>query len=142
MERSTTVLELAEKLEVPLEDLLVRCLFCQTFLDFASLCHQVYADLQLVWKGREVHGSCVRCARASGTYEVSRFLETSTTGETLREQGVNIFTECIRCLWCLRRLSLTEKIDLSAFRHPVHKVRGRWRALCRVCKNDWERTNS
>nr|WJJ59260.1 MAG: E6 protein [Hydrurga leptonyx papillomavirus 2] len=136
MEKCASVLELAQRLDIPLQDILLKCIFCDCFLDLFSLQHQVYANLQLVWRDHHAYGCCLQCARASGRYESARYHQGTVCSSLL---GVAFLGKLVRCLLCLRQLDCSEKLSVLSDRQSVHRVRGRWRALCRVCKYDWER---
>ena len=134
MERPRTVQVLSRHLEIPIEDLLVPCKFCERFLTYIELLQFDYKQLQLIWIEDLVYALCSSCAYASAAFEYKNYLEGTVKGreiEQVTQQSVGFIT--IRCIYCLKHLDLLEKLDNCARHQQFFKVRGNWKGLCRHC---------
>ncbi|ABM67065.1 E6 [Macaca fascicularis papillomavirus 1] len=126
---------LAALLGLQLQELSLPCNFCGNFLSVSELLELEEKGLQLIWKGDFVYGCCRCCCVATATYECMAFLEDTILGSDIEErEGKPIAEISIRCQNCLRRLDLIDKLDIVGRNELFHKVRGRWKGLCRQCK--------
>lgn len=135
MERPRTVTGLCLRTGTPLEELALPCVFCGTHMSQTDLNHFDYAALQLTWKDEGPYGSCVRCLLASSRYE----REHHCTGiwplhEWYGPLNGPLFNEFIRCLYCYAPLTTGEKLQLLLENSCIYQVRGRLRAVCRLCR--------
>ncbi|AGA15831.1 E6 [Canis familiaris papillomavirus 15] len=142
MEHIQGISSLAEHIHVPVEDLLVPCVFCGNFLDLRDLLDFDKKCLQLTWKKGFPHGTCSKCAREVSEKECKLFTEAVLTASGFFCEidgglsGVNV-----RCRLCLKLLNLGEKEEAVSRGERFFRVRRRWRARCRACiksDNDWE----
>nr|QCQ84420.1 E6 [Human papillomavirus 38] len=131
-----TVQQLSDKLTVPVEDLLLPCRFCNSFLTYIELREFDYKGLQLIWTREDfVFACCSSCAYASAQYECQQFYELTVFGreiEQVEQQTIGLIV--IRCQYCLKCLDLIEKLDICCSHQAFHKVRGNWKGRCRHCK--------
>ncbi|AEA35073.1 early protein E6 [Human papillomavirus 152] len=130
-----SVAGLASLLDIPVEDLLIPCNFCGTFLTFLELQEFDAKVLTLIWKEHLVYACCRCCCTASGFFEFQHFYEQSVLGRDIETvANATIFQIVVRCHQCLRLLDQIDKLDICGRRQHFHKVRGGWRGRCRFCK--------
>ena len=130
-----SVTELANLLQIPLEDILIPCNFCNSFLTFLELCEFDAKFLTLIWKDNLVFGCCRVCCTASAFYEFQLFYEQTVIGRQIEVvEQKSIFDISVRCHHCLRLLNQIEKLDICGRQQPFHKVRHNWKGLCKLCK--------
>ncbi|AEO16195.1 E6 [Canis familiaris papillomavirus 8] len=135
MEHLQGAASLAAHIKVPIEDLLLPCVFCGRFLDFHELTAFDYKQLQLTWKGGFPRGCCIPCAKTVSEQECMLFTEVVLTSEEFANQVGGFASIFVRCRLCLKLLSLTEKVNAILHGEQFLRVRGRWRARCRCCIN-------
>ncbi|AFU07675.1 E6 [Canis familiaris papillomavirus 14] len=135
MEHLQGAASLAEHIRVPLEDLLLPCVYCKRFLNYNELTAFDFKVLQLTWKGGFPHGICNPCARDVSKKEREAFTEEVLTSEDFVARVGGLTEIFVRCHGCLKLLSLTEKILAISRGEQFFNVRGRWRARCRGCIN-------
>lgn len=130
-----TVRELADTLSIPLIDLLLPCTFCNRFLSYFELLNFDHKDLQLIWTVDDlVFALCSSCAYASAQFEFSRYFQFSVTGKDIEKVENKIIGEIVvRCQYCLKKLDLVEKLSTCYKHQSFHRVRNRWKGLCRHC---------
>ena len=140
-ELPSTIKGLAQALGIPLVDCLLPCNFCGKFLDFLEVCDFDKKQLNLIWKDYVVTACCRCCSVATATFEFNEFYERTVLGRDIElATGRSIFEIDVRCQNCLSFLDIIEKLDCCGRGRPFHKVRGAWKAVCRLCKhlyNDW-----
>nr|AYA94278.1 MAG: E6 protein [Human papillomavirus] len=133
-EKPRTVQELSASLQVPVGDLLLKCKFCERFLCLIELLQFDYKALQLIWIDDFAYGCCSSCAYASAAFELKNYLEKFVIGREIeQETGQGIGFIVIRCVFCLKRLDLLEKLDICCRHQHFYKVRGNWKGVCRHC---------
>lgn len=130
-----SVKELADRLAIPLVDLLLPCKFCKRFLSYIELVSFDFKRLQLLWTTEDfVYASCTSCLYATAQYEFIKFFEATVIGrqiEIVEQKPVGEIP--IRCRFCLGLLDLIEKLDICARHKEFHKVRNNWKGVCRLC---------
>lgn len=135
-ELPTTIKELADLLDIPLVDCLIPCNFCGKFLDFLEVCDFDKKQLTLIWKGHFVTACCRSCCAATATFEFNEFYQQTVLGRDIElATGKSIFDLKIRCQTCLSFLDTIEKLDSCGRGFPFHKVRDKWKGICRQCKH-------
>ncbi|AEP82741.1 unnamed protein product [Canis familiaris papillomavirus 10] len=135
MEHLQGAASLADHIGVPLEDLLLPCVFCGVFLTYSDLVAFDFKKLQLTWKKGYPHASCSACARKVAERERELFTERILTGVQFAEQfGGGLTTVFCRCFGCLKLLTVTELVLAITRGDSFFLVRGRWRGRCRTCQ--------
>lgn len=135
MEQPSSISDYAGALDIPIEDCLVPCTFCDEFLDFRDLIAFDCKGLQLLWKDFHVYGCCIECSKKSARAELDYFYEFSVTVEGLlhREQKC-LESILVRCGFCLKKLSFLEKVHTSQSGLGLfHRVRNSWKGICWSC---------
>nr|UHA47096.1 E6 protein [Felis domesticus papillomavirus 2] len=100
----------------------------------ADLGHFDYAVLQLTWKNNSPYGSCIRCLLASSRYERENYCTgVWTLQEWYGPLNGPLFQDFVRCLYCYAPLSSLEKLRLLLDDGAIYRIRGRFRAPCRLC---------
>lgn len=135
MAKPPSVQELRRQLDIPLEDILLLCNFCQAFLTFEELLQFDAKNLNLIWKDNYAYACCCACAKQVAAIEATYFYEYSVQGKDAieRESGSLLCCLTVRCKCCLRHLDYLEKLAVCASGIPFDKVRGAWKAVCRFC---------
>ena len=133
MER--TIEALLKRLNIPRTDLLLPCTFCAKYLTQDELTAFEYSDFNLIWRRGNVFGVCVSCARLCASLDVLQHLGNSLPAvDVINREGKGLQEVVVRCRVCLHRLSFTEKLQAAERSELFVRVRGRWRARCRICK--------
>lgn len=133
MER--TVDTLLCRLGIPRQDLLLPCTFCAKYLSQDEITAFEYSDFNLIWRGGCVFGVCVTCARLCASLDILQHLGNSVPAvDIISREGRGLEEVVVRCRVCLHRLTLTEKLQAAERSELFARVRGRWRARCRICK--------
>lgn len=131
-----TIRELAELLDIPLEDCLLPCNFCGKFLDLLEVLDFEKKRLTLLWKDYSVAACCRCCCVATATFEFNEYYQQTVLGRDIElATGRSIFEIDVRCQSCLALLDIIEKLDGCGRGRPFHRVRGGWKGLCRLCKH-------
>lgn len=135
MARPAKVCELAHHLNIPIWEVLLPCNFCTGFLTYQELLEFDYKDFNLLWKDGFVFGCCAACAFRSAYHEFTNYHQEIVVGiEIEGRAAANIAEIVVRCLICLKRLDLLEKLDICAQHREFHRVRNRWKGVCRHCR--------
>nr|WES10432.1 E6 protein [Rodent papillomavirus] len=133
MER--TIDTLLQRLGIPRQDLLLPCTFCAKYLTQEELTAFEFSNFNLIWRGGCVFGVCVSCARLCASLDVLQHFGNSLPAlDVIAKEGKGLDSISVRCRVCLHRLSFTEKLQAAERSELFAKVRGRWRARCRICK--------
>ncbi|AGV05014.1 E6 [Castor canadensis papillomavirus 1] len=130
-----TVRDLSAHLQVTFVQLLLPCKFCYSFLTTNDKLLFDLFGLQLVYRGGYPYGACQPCLSSCCKIEFLMFYEdtldghgvVATTGKSLQEHPV-------RCVLCAKLLTPSEKDSVVHFGEKVHKVRGRFKAKCGLCR--------
>ncbi|AAA67144.1 E6 protein [Iotapapillomavirus 1] len=130
-----TVHSFVERLGIPREDLLLPCTFCSRFLTQEELTAFDFSAFNLVWRGRCAHGICTACARVCASLDLFLHHQNSRPlADVLRDENLTLHGLKARCRVCMKILSVTEKLECAERGESFAKVRGQWRARCRICK--------
>lgn len=134
MDRSVS--RLVERLGIPPEDLLLPCTFCATFLTEEDRLRFDFSGYNLIWRRGNAHGICTPCARVCAALEQIRFYSSEAlhAEEVLEKEQKPLNEVQVRCRVCLKPLTLTEKLGAAERGEQFVRVRGVWRARCRLCK--------
>jgi len=135
MARPAKVCELSQLLNIPISQILIPCNFCTGFLTTWELLEFDYKDFHLVWKDGFCFGCCSNCAFASAYHEFTQYHQETVVGIEIEGRAAeSIHNLIIRCQFCLKRLDIFEKLDNCAQHREFHKVRNRWKGVCRHCR--------
>nr|AYA94519.2 MAG: E6 protein [Human papillomavirus] len=116
-------------------DLRLRCIFCNHYIDCIQLASFHHKQLALVWRGNVCFAACTSCIRLTASYERERFYQCNIRSDMLVDFLHKPLDEIvIRCLHCLCKLDLIEKLEHCYKKQYFHLVRCYWRGECRNCK--------
>ncbi|ACO58656.1 putative transforming protein E6 [Ovis aries papillomavirus 3] len=118
--------------------LLLPCIFCGEYLTAADIVHFESAPLALLWRFGIPFGCCIRCCNYAGMYEAYRYFQglipaawvECITGKTLFELDV-------RCVTCLRRCNLSEKLSVLWRQSDFFVIRNKLKTVCQICGDAW-----
>lgn len=116
-------------------DVQLRCVFCRHLVSTSELADFHCKHLSLIWKEKVCYAACCACLRLCARCEAERYYQcnvcSSLIEDIVRKPLCDIV---IRCLYCLAKLDLLEKLEHKYLRKRFHLVRGYWRGDCRNCK--------
>lgn len=116
-------------------DVRLRCVFCKHWINPIELADFHCKCLCLIWKEKVCYAACCACLRLCAKCEVERFYQCNVSSEYIEDILNKPLSEIvIRCLQCLTKLDLIEKLEHKYLRQKFHLVRGYWRGECRNCK--------
>lgn len=120
---------------ITLFNLALPCVICKNIVRLTEAAEFHEKSLAVLWKNRRPHLACRVCLSALAKFEQDNFYTDSIRAQDLAASiGTPLLGILIRCNFCMRLLSHSEKADLLANNCPVHRVRQHFRAPCRFCK--------
>nr|AYA94944.1 MAG: E6 protein [Human papillomavirus] len=127
--------EFCTKYGVSFFDLRLQCVFCKHWITTIDLAAFHCKSLCLIWKANVCYACCSSCLRLSAYYETQRFYQCSVSSEFIEDLVKKPLGDIIiRCLYCLTKLDLLEKLEHKYCGFSFHLVRAYWRGVCRNCK--------
>lgn len=118
-----------------IDNVLITCYFCGTYLTFADKVLFDNARLQLLWNDGAYYACCFKCTVTTSRLEfMVHFEGVFTTEEFQLQQECRIEDVTVRCVKCLREFTRGEKRDLTLNNQDIFLVRGGVRSLCVVCQ--------
>ncbi|CAA24314.1 E6 protein [Human papillomavirus type 1a] len=130
-----TVRQLSESLCIPYIDVLLPCNFCNYFLSNAEKLLFDHFDLHLVWRDNLVFGCCQGCARTVSLLEFVLYYQESYEVPEIEEILDRPLLQIeLRCVTCIKKLSVAEKLEVVSNGERVHRVRNRLKAKCSLCR--------
>lgn len=132
--RRYNIWDLCNLLHTTCDQLPINCNFCWKPLTVLEKVLFDYTNLVLLWKGGRPLGACQFCIKKLATYEFVRFFDRSISCDDVELLFGSVVEAPIRCHFCLRSLSYSEKVQIATERRAVFKVRGGLRALCYWCR--------
>lgn len=130
----TSLDEYCTRFNIALSDLRLRCVFCNYYLSPQQLFSFYQKHLCLIWKNFNCFACCLPCIRLAARFEQENYTQCAVDCGSLETfLGVSINIVKIRCLFCLRLLTVLEKRDCISKKEQFYLVRGRWRGCCREC---------
>lgn len=116
-------------------DVRLQCVFCEHWVSTVDLAAFHCKSLSLIWKANVCYACCSACLRLSALYESQRYYQCSVQSAFIEDIVRKPLNDIIiRCLYCLTKLDLLEKIEHKYSGEPFHLVRSFWRGYCRNCK--------
>lgn len=114
----------------------LRCVFCRHWVNFVELADFHHKHLCLTWKENVCYAACCSCLRLCAKCETERFYQCNLASEFIEDILHKPLSDIvIRCLHCLKKLDLIEKLEHKILKSSFHLVRGYWRGECRNCKS-------
>nr|WJJ59277.1 MAG: E6 protein [Arctocephalus gazella papillomavirus 1] len=140
MENPKTIQGLLTTFELPLDSLLLSCVYCHCALTRRDLILFDYRSLNLVWRKGLVYGVCDPCLRGAAKVQLWRHFVRSVFVSTLEtEQGTAIGDLSVRCAGCFKYLGEEEKLLMVEDRRRVHQIGEHWRGVCIRCRRGFRR---
>lgn len=116
------------------EDLLIRCRFCDNYMQVTDIERFLKSELRIKWRGIYCFGCCWPCLRFVAEGERVLFLvKKGLSLDVQQHTGKNIQEQTIRCLQCLKPLTSSEKLYQATRAIPFELVRSSWRGWCEHC---------
>lgn len=111
------------------------CLFCNGKCSAEDLEQFIDKNLRLVWKS---DGGCFACCEvclwASAKYELKNHFQCMVKVESVEYySGKTLDNLVVRCVTCLKELSIEEKLAAYLYELDFLLVRGGWRSYCKSC---------
>nr|AYA94152.1 MAG: E6 protein [Human papillomavirus] len=121
-------------------DVRLQCVFCKHWISTLDLAAFYCKCLSLIWKDNVCYACCCSCLKLSALYETQRYYQCTVMSDFIEDIVRKPLSEIIiRCLCCLTKLDLVEKLEHKYTGSAFYLVRGYWRGYCRNCKYKDER---
>lgn len=140
MDSPGSIYNLCDLYGCSLENLTVKCLFCNCVLSYEDILSFAVKSLRVVVRGDTFYAACVTCLQLSAVYEQRVYCQCMASASYLKYLCKGNYCELnVRCLRCIKRLDLTEVLECLENEEDFYLVRCIWRAQCRLCKgqNAW-----
>ncbi|AOP12495.1 E6 [Canis familiaris papillomavirus 19] len=125
---------LCEETGTTLPNILIPCVFCLQFLSEEEKRAFDRKILCLIWKGNRPYGICETCCRHKALLDCINNRDCCLEADgVLALFNKPLSALIVRCMYCLRPLTLEEKNLCTANGLPFMLVRRHWRNICPTC---------
>lgn len=116
-------------------DVRLRCVFCGHWISTNELADFHCKCLSLIWKKNVCYAACCSCLKLCARCESERFYQCNVSSAFIEDIVHKPLSDIvIRCLHCLTKLDMLEKLEHRYLEKRFHLIRGYWRGECRNCK--------
>ncbi|AHL46424.1 E6 protein [Rupicapra rupicapra papillomavirus 1] len=138
-----TIAQLAAHSNFADSHLLLPCIFCGDFLTAADVIHFDTAPLTLLWRFGFPYACCIRCCNYAGMLEAYRYFQGLIPAAWVEQiTGLSLLQLDVRCVTCLRRCSLGDKLSVLWRSSDFFVVRNRLKTVCQICGDAWSAAHS
>nr|AYA93937.1 MAG: E6 protein [Human papillomavirus] len=130
----TGLREYCNYFEIEFFDLKLPCIFCRGICNLVDLAQFFEKRLCIVWRRNLAFACCEKCLLLCAKYESEHYCVCSIKAEHLHGLIRQPLQDVVlRCNYCFRLLTSSEKVDLVTADRYCWLVRGHWRAICSGC---------
>lgn len=138
-----SIRDLLEHYRLSFWDLNLLCVFCGNPLGLPDLVHFDDAPLMLVWRDNIPYGCCRACCCRAGMYEAYSYFQVAIPGSLIEQlSGESLLELDARCVTCLRRCDLADKLHVVWTNSWYYIVRNRYKIVCLNCSNAWRQAHN
>lgn len=120
---------------INLFDLRLSCVICKNIVPVSEAAEFHEKTLSVIWKNAQPYLACRFCLQRLAKHEQEHFFSgVVTAAELAAELGTPLLGILVRCRYCLRLLTTSEKANLLATNQRIDKIRNFYRATCKYCQ--------